>query len=108
MNERHTVHIVGGNSRYRAEQAHLIYSLGLHSEIYANVAELMERPPQSGIVLAYDDPEGESAAHVLKALSDFRRPAGMLDLVDQTECWTLVVYYTPLAPTFGIHPWHPP
>jgi len=70
MNERHTVHIVGGNSRCRAEQAHLIYSLGLHSEIYANVAELMERPPQSGIVLAYDDPEGESAAHVLKALSD--------------------------------------
>ncbi len=30
----------------------------------------MERPPQSGIVLAYDDTEGESAAYVLKALSD--------------------------------------
>lgn len=69
MTDRHTVHIVGGNSRCRAEQAHLVYGLGFHSEIYANLPELMQQPPHAGIVLAYDDPVDGSVLDVVQALS---------------------------------------
>ena len=69
MNEQHTIHIVGGTSRCRAEQSHLVFSLGHHSEVYADTAELMQHSPQSGIVLASDGPSHGNALDVLRALS---------------------------------------
>ncbi|WP_435201970.1 response regulator transcription factor [Qipengyuania sp. 902] len=69
MKQRQTLHIVGGSSRSRAEQAHLGYRLGHHCEVYANVGELIEHVPDSGIILAFDDPAEGGVARVLRALS---------------------------------------
>ncbi|MDP4575858.1 LuxR C-terminal-related transcriptional regulator [Qipengyuania sp. G39] len=69
MEQRQTLHIVGGSSRSRAEQAHLGYKLGHHCEIYANVGELIEHVPDSGMILAFDDPAEGGVSRVLRALS---------------------------------------
>jgi FixJ family two-component response regulator len=53
--ERTILHIVGGESRSRAEQARIAFALGYHAEVYADLDELLERPPKDGIVLAADD-----------------------------------------------------
>lgn len=52
--ERTTLHIVGGDSRSRAEQARIAFALGHHAEVYGDLDELLERPPDEGIVLAAD------------------------------------------------------
>ncbi|QYJ06665.1 response regulator transcription factor [Qipengyuania flava] len=69
MEQQQTLHIVGGSSRSRAEQAHLGFDLGHHCEIYADAAELTQRPPGQGVVLARDDPADGGAARVLRGLS---------------------------------------
>jgi two-component system response regulator FixJ len=69
MEHRQTLHIVGGSSRARAEQAHLGFGLGYHCEIYADAAELGARLPERGIVLAFDDPADGGVARVLRTLS---------------------------------------
>jgi len=69
MEPRQTLHIVGGTSRSRAEQAHLGFGLGHHCEIYADALELLVRPPEHGIVLAFDDREAGGVARVLHGLA---------------------------------------
>lgn len=69
MEQRQNLHIVGGSSRSRAEQAHLGFDLGHHCEVYADTAELLSYNPDRGIVLAYDDPERGGVARVLRALA---------------------------------------
>ncbi|MBX7482459.1 response regulator transcription factor [Qipengyuania qiaonensis] len=69
MGRKQTIHIVGGTSRCRAEQSHLVFSIGHHGEVYSNITELMQHPPQSGIVLACDEPPQASAVDVLHRLS---------------------------------------
>lgn len=69
MEQRQNLHIVGGSSRSRAEQAHLGFGLGHHCEEYADTAELLSYNPERGIVLAFDDPEGGGVARVLRALA---------------------------------------
>ncbi len=53
--ERTTLHIVGGESRSRAEQARIAFALGHHAEVYGNFEELLDRPPDEGIFLAADE-----------------------------------------------------
>ncbi|RIV85273.1 helix-turn-helix transcriptional regulator [Aurantiacibacter xanthus] len=55
MEQRITLHIVGGSSRTRAEQARLAFSLGLHAEVYADLDEMFDRPPRRGVIVACDD-----------------------------------------------------
>ncbi|MEO0063514.1 MAG: Transcriptional regulatory protein FixJ [Pseudomonadota bacterium] len=50
-----TLHIVGGESRSRAEQARVAFSLGHHAEVYTDLDELMARPPREGILLLADE-----------------------------------------------------
>ncbi|MFA6219471.1 MAG: LuxR C-terminal-related transcriptional regulator [Erythrobacter sp.] len=69
MELRQTLHIVGGSSRSRAEQAHLCFGLGHHCEIYADTGELVAHPPDRGIVLAFDDCEAGGVACVLRSLA---------------------------------------
>ncbi|MDG5746985.1 LuxR C-terminal-related transcriptional regulator [Qipengyuania sp. XHP0207] len=69
MEQRQSLHIVGGSSRSRAEQSHLGFTLGHHCEVYASIGELTERPPEHGIVLAFDDPAEGGVARVLRAMS---------------------------------------
>ena len=55
MANRIALHIVGGSSRTRAEQARLAFSLGHHAEVYADLDEMFDRPPRSGVIVACDD-----------------------------------------------------
>lgn len=82
--ERITLHIVGGESRARAEQARIAFALGHHAEVYADMAELLERPPCDGLVLAAD-PE---------------RPGAAKQLIDQMggQGFWLPVVFTAYAP----------
>ncbi|MBO9518805.1 MAG: helix-turn-helix transcriptional regulator [Porphyrobacter sp.] len=57
--KRTTLHIVGGDSRSRAEQARIAFALGHHAEVYSEFEELLDRPPTDGIIIAADD--GETA-----------------------------------------------
>lgn len=53
--QRTHLHIVGGTSRARAEQARTAFALGHHAEVYASAEELIARPPEDGVILAADD-----------------------------------------------------
>ena len=55
MEQRISIHIVGGNSRSRAEQSRLILSMGHHAEVYSDLVELIDRPPNSGVIIASHD-----------------------------------------------------
>ncbi|OYX67041.1 MAG: helix-turn-helix transcriptional regulator [Sphingomonadales bacterium 32-64-17] len=55
MANRIALHIVGGSSRTRAEQARLAFSLGHHAEVYADLDEMFDRPPRHGVIVACDD-----------------------------------------------------
>lgn len=50
-----TMHIVGGNSRSRAAQSNLVLALGHDAQIYSDLIELLDRRPQSGLIIASDD-----------------------------------------------------
>ncbi|WP_417319490.1 response regulator transcription factor [Erythrobacter aureus] len=73
MSDDPILHIVGGSSRSRAEQARLGFELGYRCETYAHIAEFMERPPEDGIVLARDDPAEGGASKVLELLAEAGR-----------------------------------
>ena len=73
MSDDPILHIVGGSSRSRAEQARLGSELGYRCETYAHIAEFMERPPEDGIVLARDDPAEGGASKVLELLAEAGR-----------------------------------
>jgi len=45
----------GRDSRLRAEQARLAFSLGHHAEIYSDFAELVALAPQDGVIIACAD-----------------------------------------------------
>jgi FixJ family two-component response regulator len=68
--ERTVLHILGGESRSRAEQARLAFALGHHAEVYADLAELLERPPQEGIIIAADDGEPDQARRLIDRLGE--------------------------------------
>lgn len=51
MEQRLILHIVDGDSRSRAEQARAAFALGHHAEVYSDLGELLDRPPQDGIIL---------------------------------------------------------
>lgn len=53
MEQRLSLHIVGGNSRSRAEQARVAFELGYHAEVYSDLAEMLCRPLRAGIIIAY-------------------------------------------------------
>jgi two-component system response regulator FixJ len=68
MNERQVIHFVDADSRVRADLARVAFSLGHHAEVYADLLEICEHPPQRGIVVVRDDAEQggvESAIELL-------------------------------------------
>jgi len=68
--ERTILHIVGGDSRSRAEQARIGFALGHHAEIYGDLGELIDRPAPSGLVLASDDHDVGGAAEIIRRLRE--------------------------------------
>ncbi|AKH44268.1 RNA polymerase sigma factor (sigma-70 family) [Altererythrobacter atlanticus] len=68
--ERTILHIVGGQSRSRAEQARIAFALGHHAEIYGDLDELLLKPPRSGLVMAADSIEAGGGAGIIRILRD--------------------------------------
>ncbi|HYD23319.1 MAG TPA: LuxR C-terminal-related transcriptional regulator [Croceibacterium sp.] len=81
--ERTTLHIVGGDSRSRAEQARIAFALGHHAEVYADLGELLERPTGDGIVIAADDERPDAARRLIRELGG-------------RGCWMPVVLTAPV------------
>src|SRR6188472_2470224 len=67
---RTVLHIVGGESRSRAEQARLAFALGHHAEVYADLDELFERPPHEGVVVAADEGRPDMTPRLIARLGD--------------------------------------
>ena len=80
--DRITLHIVGGDSRSRAEQARIAFALGHHAEVYGDLDELLERPVWEGIVIAADDGSPDAAPRLIRELG-------------QRGCWAPVVLAAP-------------
>ncbi|MEO6041269.1 MAG: LuxR C-terminal-related transcriptional regulator [Croceibacterium sp.] len=68
--ERTVLHIVGGESRSRAEQARIAFALGHHAEVYSELRELLERPPSEGIILAAETGEAGGARRLIDQLGE--------------------------------------
>lgn len=69
MPRSQVLHIVDASVRARAEQARAGFEIGCHAEVYADVNELMARPPESGVVVARDDPGCGGAGRVVRRLA---------------------------------------
>ncbi len=57
MSERQVIHFVDGDTRMRAELSRAAFAMGHHAEVYADLVELCEHPPERGIVVLRDDLE---------------------------------------------------
>ncbi|WP_120717667.1 response regulator transcription factor [Tsuneonella amylolytica] len=68
MRERHIIHFVDPDVRFRAELARTAFTMGHHAEVYADLDELCEHPPQRGVVIVRDR-AGSDAAELLDVLS---------------------------------------
>ncbi len=68
--ERTTLHILGGESRSRAEQARVAFALGHHAEVYGDIEELLERPPHEGIIIAADDGQPDAVRQLVARLGE--------------------------------------
>ena len=66
--QRTTLHIVGGESRSRAEQARVAFALGHHAEVYAGLDELFDRPANEGIVIAADEGQPGQVQELIERL----------------------------------------
>ncbi|MEL1250883.1 response regulator transcription factor [Aurantiacibacter gilvus] len=70
MEPRISIHVIGGNSRSRAEQSRMILAMGHHAEVYADLVELVDCPPRSGVIIASDDVLEDGIANLLEELAD--------------------------------------
>jgi FixJ family two-component response regulator len=86
MNERHIIHFVDPDVRVRADLARTAFTMGHHAEVYADLGELCEHPPQRGIVMVRDRP-GTDAGELLDVLSQagIWLPLVLMDDAPQTS-----------------------
>lgn len=70
MEQRITLHIAGGTSRTRAEQARIAFGLGHHAEVYSDLDELLDRPPRSGVIIACENLLDGGIAELLQRLGN--------------------------------------
>lgn len=70
MEQRISIHIVGGNSRSRAQQSRLVMKLGHHAEVYSDLVELIDRPPRSGVIIASEDMLENGVSALLDELAE--------------------------------------
>jgi two-component system response regulator FixJ len=69
MTERQIIHFVDADIRQRADLARTAFAMGHHAEVYADLRELLEHPPQRGIVVLRDDPGLLDVGDALDALA---------------------------------------
>lgn len=70
MEQRFTLHIVGGDSRSRAAQSRLALGMGHHAEVYSDLVELFDSPPTDGIIVASGEVVAGGVARLLDDLAD--------------------------------------
>ena len=70
MTERLILHIVGGDSRSRAEQSRFVLSLGHHAEVYSDQAEIIDQLPREGVIVACDDVAERGVDRLLNQLGE--------------------------------------
>jgi two-component system response regulator FixJ len=70
MEQRIKFHIVGGDSRLRAEQARLAFSMGHHAEVYSDLAELLDMRPNEGVIVACESVLTTGVDRLLERLGD--------------------------------------
>jgi FixJ family two-component response regulator len=80
MSERQIIHFVEQDCRLRAELARATLAIGHHAEVYADLAELAERPPRRGVVALRD---------IFAESGDQSQPGGG----DPTDCVTRALDY---------------
>lgn len=68
MGQKQIIHFVDADIRMRADLARTVFAMGYHAEVYADLAELCEHPPQRGIVVVRDGEAG-TIEDVLSLLS---------------------------------------
>ena len=54
MGHKLFVHFIEADMRMRADLARTTFGLGHHAEVYADLAELCEHPPQHGVIVVRD------------------------------------------------------
>ena len=69
MGTKQTIHFVDADVRQRAELARTAFALGYHAEVYADLAELTEHPPRSGVMVVRDEPGALDVKLVLDRLA---------------------------------------
>ena len=106
MEQRLTMHIVGGNSRSRASQSRLVLSMGHHAEVYSDLVELLDRPPNDGVIIASDDVVSDGIAELLEELADHgiwiplvaaREEPGVDEVVEAIQAGALDFLTLPLS-----------
>ncbi|MXO90807.1 helix-turn-helix transcriptional regulator [Altererythrobacter aquaemixtae] len=65
-----TLHIVDPGSRGRAELSRIAFDLGYHAEVYANLAEIVDRPPVDGLIIARDVEEDGGIDRLMRMLAN--------------------------------------
>jgi FixJ family two-component response regulator len=70
MEDRLVIHVVDGDCRSRAEHARLVLGLGHHPEVYASLDELLDRPPESGVVLVRQNAAGCDIKALFRRLAE--------------------------------------
>jgi len=70
MTNEHTLHIVDGCIRSRANLARTCFELGYHCEVYADARELLSFAPSNGIVLVRNDGNGNGAVALLTSFAN--------------------------------------
>jgi FixJ family two-component response regulator len=72
MEDRLVIHVVDGDSRSRAEHARIVLGLGHHAEVYADIRELLDRPPEGGVVLVRQHAVGSNIEELFERFADER------------------------------------
>jgi len=70
MDQQRTLHIVGGTSRSRAEQAGIAFAMGCHAEVYSDLVEFLERPSVSGVIVAGGEILDQGIGRLIERLSE--------------------------------------
>lgn len=70
MEQRLKLHIVGGDSRLRAEQARLAFSMGHHAEVYSDISELLDMHPHEGVIVACENVLASGMDRLLERLGE--------------------------------------
>ncbi|ANY19753.1 Transcriptional regulatory protein FixJ [Tsuneonella dongtanensis] len=69
MGQRNVIHFVDADIRMRADLARTAFAMGHHAEVYADLGELCEHPPQRGIVVVRDQLESGGIEATLDLLA---------------------------------------